>query len=106
MQGHQLRVARAYRGWLKLQLNWTINKQVWYKQVGVIRQKFEDLRNEPQDSPKVEEFLSGIESDLKNFVHPDPYKFPYYDGGTKYERNTPPPDFVADEEKGFYKDFH
>ena len=84
---------RAYRGVLKLQLTWTVNKVAWYDQVPQYRALFEKYAH----GATAEKFLSQIEADLKQFKHPDPYMFPYYYGGTKWERNLPPHAFVADE---------
>jgi NADH dehydrogenase (ubiquinone) 1 beta subcomplex subunit 9 len=86
-------VQRAYRGLLKLQLNWTVNKVVWYEQIPAIRALFEQHAY----GVNGEKFLSQVEADLKQYKHPDPYCFPYYEKGTKFERNLPPHAFVVDD---------
>ena len=95
---------RAYRGMLKLQLDWTVSKVVWYDQVVQLRALFE--KNLAAGSTTAEAFLQQVEHDLKTYKHPDPYKFPFYEykdengivvgTGTKFQRNTPPPQFVLD----------
>ena len=95
MNAQQLRVARAYRSLLKLQLNWTVNRVLWYEQVPQLRALFETQLGKGEAN--AEAFLSTVEADLKRFKHPDPYTFPYYEGGTKYQRNTPPPAFAVDD---------
>lgn len=87
---------------MKLQLTWTVSKWQWYEQIPAIRARFEALRHEPATSPKVEAFLKAVETDLHAYRHPDPYMFPYYEGGTKFQRNSPPPQVVLD---GYYHDF-
>jgi NADH dehydrogenase (ubiquinone) 1 beta subcomplex subunit 9 len=66
---------------------------VWYDQVPQIRALFEKHAH----GDGAEAFLSKVEHDLRTYAHPDPYTFPYYEGGTKWQRNLPPPAFVADE---------
>ncbi len=66
---------------------------MWYDQVIELRALFEKHAH----GEGANAFLSKIESDLKIYKYPDPYIFPYYEGGTKWQRNTPPPAFVVDE---------
>merc|ERR1711900_73487 len=82
---------------LKLQLDWTVSKVVWYDQVVQLRALFE--KNLAAGSTTAEAFLQQVEHDLKTYKHPDPYKFPFYEykdengivvgTGTKFQRNTP-----------------
>ncbi len=81
-------------------------------QIPVHRASFEEaLSGVPAGSAKAEAFLSNVEHELVTYRHPDPYTFPvsansalcdgathcsaqYYEGGTKFQRNSPPPEFV------------
>merc|ERR1711916_40810 len=105
MEGSSLRVFRAYRGLLKLQLNWVVSKVRWYDMIPEVRASFE--KHLAAGGAEAERFLAAVEKDLRTFKHPDPYKFPFYEykdehgivegTGTKFQRNTPPPDFVTDD---------
>ena len=44
----------------------------------------------------IEKLVSDGEAYLEKFRHPDPYKFPTQNEGSKWERNIPPPKHVSD----------
>ncbi|KAF8312234.1 NDUFB9, NADH-ubiquinone oxidoreductase [Clavulina sp. PMI_390] len=87
---HRLRVKSLYKRMLVNQLNWTIRRDVWRQQAIEIRAEFERNRN-VTDPRAVGQLLAAAEARLAENLHPDPYIVPQYPGGTKYERNIPPP---------------
>ncbi|PHH58449.1 hypothetical protein CDD81_5808 [Ophiocordyceps australis] len=79
-----------YRRSLKLSLDWTVQREVWRGQALYIRSLFEANRN-VSDPRQQKALLLETEKLLDSWKHPDPYIPPTAPGGTKYERNLPPP---------------
>ncbi|PUU81587.1 hypothetical protein B9Z19DRAFT_971370, partial [Tuber borchii] len=79
-----------YRRSLKLSLDWSIRRDVWRPQALNIRELFEANRDikEPR---QLRVILQEAEETLERWKHPDPYRAPTAPGGSKYERNIPPP---------------
>ncbi|KZP00170.1 hypothetical protein CALVIDRAFT_533821 [Calocera viscosa TUFC12733] len=87
---HRLRVKTLYKAYLKDALDWTIQRDIWRSQALEIRAKFERNRN-IQDPRRVEILMQEAEAHFQKNKHPDPQIWPKYFGGTRYERNLPPP---------------
>ncbi|KAL2114610.1 hypothetical protein VUR80DRAFT_4593 [Thermomyces stellatus] len=79
-----------YRRALKLSLDWAVHRSVWRGQALYIRSLFEANRN-VTDPRQKRALLSATEKLLDEWKHPEPYIPPCAPGGTKYERNVPPP---------------
>ncbi|KAK4216406.1 complex 1 protein [Rhypophila sp. PSN 637] len=79
-----------YRRSLKLALDWTVHRDLWRGQALYIRSLFEKNRN-ITDPRQQKLLLKETEKLLEHWKHPDPYIHPTAPGGSKYERNLPPP---------------
>ncbi|KZT60711.1 hypothetical protein CALCODRAFT_464956 [Calocera cornea HHB12733] len=87
---HRLRVKTLYKAMLKDALDWTIQRDIWRIKAIEIRAMFERNRN-IQDARQVDILMQKAEADYQKGKHPDPQVWPRYFGGTRYERNIPPP---------------
>ncbi|KAI9738332.1 MAG: hypothetical protein M1834_008830 [Cirrosporium novae-zelandiae] len=86
----QATIASLYRRSLKLSLNWCVHRHLWRGQAMYIRSLFE--ANKDVKSPRQQrELFSETEKILEHWKHPDPYRPPTAPGGSKFERNLPPP---------------
>jgi len=87
---HRLYVKSLYKRFLTNELNWAIRRDAWRQRAVQIRAEFERNRN-IKDPRALAEIFAKAEARLKETLHPDPYIPPMYPGGTKWERNLPPP---------------
>ncbi|KAJ7930120.1 hypothetical protein B0H13DRAFT_2310150 [Mycena leptocephala] len=87
---HRQYVQSLYRRRLKNSLDWTIRRDVWRAKAMEIRAEFEHNRN-VKDPRQLAQILEQAEAKLAGWKHPDPYIPPTAPGGTKWERNLPPP---------------
>jgi len=87
---HRLYVKSLYRRMLKDSLDWVIRRDVWRNRAIEIRAEFERNRN-VHDPRALAQILSEAEARLASHKHPDPTIQPLFPGGTKWERNLPPP---------------
>ncbi|EJD01521.1 uncharacterized protein FOMMEDRAFT_21901 [Fomitiporia mediterranea MF3/22] len=87
---HRFYVKSLYKRYLKNELDWTINRQLWRWKAMKIRAEFERNRN-VHDPRALAAILEKAEADLTDRKHPDPYISPGSPGGSKWERNIPPP---------------
>jgi len=87
---HRLYVKSLYKRYLTNALNWTIRRDVWRQRAIGIREEFEKNRN-VKDPRALAEIFAKAESHLAETLHPDPYIPSKMPGGTKWERNLPPP---------------
>eukprot|EP01097_Dermamoeba_algensis_P010513 TRINITY_DN782_c0_g1_i8.p1 TRINITY_DN782_c0_g1~~TRINITY_DN782_c0_g1_i8.p1 ORF type:complete len:195 (+),score=24.68 TRINITY_DN782_c0_g1_i8:98-682(+) len=88
-------VTRLYRQALRTSRDWNWDIQSWCKNARQIRAKFDQNKNITSPaaiSLKIEEGLAT----LKSYQHPLPYANPTSPGGTKWERNLPPPEWALD----------
>lgn len=92
---HNQRVTRLYRHSLKLMASWVIDRRIIIEKSKIIRSRFDQLKNEPSDSPKVAYAIQAGEKELSDYVHVDPYVLPYMPGGSKFMRNPPLPPSAA-----------
>ncbi|KAJ3741029.1 hypothetical protein DFH05DRAFT_394014 [Lentinula detonsa] len=87
---HRRYVKSLYRRMLTDSLNWTIHRELWRRRALVIRAEFESNRN-VHDPRELAVIFDKAEADLARNQHPDPVISPLFPGGTKWERNIPPP---------------
>lgn len=78
-----------YRQCLKLQADWTVDKNQWFEKAAEVRAEWEAGLRET-DPVRVEARLNGVRALLKSHAHPDPYIHPVGPDGSKWERNVPP----------------
>ncbi|EOR04896.1 NADH dehydrogenase 1 beta subcomplex subunit 9 [Wallemia ichthyophaga EXF-994] len=95
---HRIYVKSLYKRYLKQGLDWYIRRDLWRDYAIEIRAKFEANRNitNPRQLAKV---LEHFEERLANRKHPDPYIPVLMPGGSKVERNAPPPMFSTEEKQ-------
>ncbi|KAG8935029.1 hypothetical protein FRC01_010534 [Tulasnella sp. 417] len=106
---HRLYVKSLYKRFLVNELNWAIRRDAWRPRAVAIRAEFE--RNSPishvrtetadtwnpfsvrnvKDPRALAEIFAKAEAQLADKLHPDPYIPAMMPGGTKWERNRPPP---------------
>eukprot|EP01094_Clydonella_sp_ATCC50884_P009545 TRINITY_DN1906_c0_g1_i1.p2 TRINITY_DN1906_c0_g1~~TRINITY_DN1906_c0_g1_i1.p2 ORF type:complete len:113 (-),score=30.57 TRINITY_DN1906_c0_g1_i1:288-596(-) len=87
---HSQRVCRLYRNSLKHLLSWTIDRDVFNHEARLLQARFREGAAE-RDPRVVANLLKSAEAEFESRKHPDPYIFPTNPGGSKYQRNTPPP---------------
>ncbi|KAJ6538472.1 hypothetical protein DFH09DRAFT_77359 [Mycena vulgaris] len=87
---HRQYVQSLYKRRLKNALDWTISRHDWRAEAMQIRAEFEYNRN-VTDPRALAKILEKAEAELAYWKHPDPYIAPTAPGGTKWERNLPPP---------------
>ncbi|KAF8743333.1 Survival motor neuron (SMN) interacting protein 1, partial [Rhizoctonia solani] len=87
---HRLHVKSLYKRYLIDALNWNIRRDLWRNRAIEIRAEFERNRN-VTDPRAIAQILGEAEERLAAKSHPDPYIHAMYPGGTKWERNLPPP---------------
>jgi len=87
---HQQKVMSLYRRALKMSLDWAVHRDVWRGQALYIRRLFEAQRD-VKDFKSQRALVEETENILQSWKHPEPYIPPTAPGGTKYERNLPPP---------------
>ncbi|PWN33379.1 uncharacterized protein FA14DRAFT_190534 [Meira miltonrushii] len=93
---HKAYVQSLYRRYLRNELDWCIRRDIWRDRAIEIRTQFERNRHiaNPRELAKV---LQAAEEALTERRHPDPYKPPEAEDGTKWERNIPPRMFTKAE---------
>eukprot|EP00111_Clytia_hemisphaerica_P021109 TCONS_00062182-protein len=87
---HHQRVTRLYRKSLKHLLSWTMNREAWREQAVLLREKFDENKS-LTDKFQIEKVVKDAEAQFELWRHPAPYIHPKAPGGSKYERNVPPP---------------
>ncbi|KAG8988530.1 hypothetical protein FRB90_001345 [Tulasnella sp. 427] len=87
---HRLYVKSLYKRFLVNELNWAIRRDAWRPRAIAIRAEFERNRN-VKDPRALAEIFAKAEAQLADKLHPDPYIPAMMPGGTKWERNRPPP---------------
>ncbi|PWZ01839.1 hypothetical protein BCV70DRAFT_215278 [Testicularia cyperi] len=95
---HTAYVKSLYRRYLKNSLDWCIRRDVWRDRAIEIRVEFERHRN-VRNPRELASLFEKAEKELKRVQHPDPYKPPMFEDGTKWERNLPPPMFSEAQKK-------
>ncbi|KZT24586.1 NDUFB9, NADH-ubiquinone oxidoreductase [Neolentinus lepideus HHB14362 ss-1] len=87
---HRLYVKSLYKRYLKNSLDWCIRRDKWRAEALDIRAEFDRNRN-VHDPRALASILAKAETELASKRHPDPYIPAPFPGGTKWERNMPPP---------------
>ncbi|ELU45568.1 hypothetical protein AG1IA_00446 [Rhizoctonia solani AG-1 IA] len=87
---HRLHVKSLYKRYLIDALNWNIRRDLWRNRAIEIRAEFERNRFVFLMDRR-HGILAEAEERLAAKSHPDPYIHAMYPGGTKWERNLPPP---------------
>ncbi|KAF6219310.1 hypothetical protein HO133_005135 [Letharia lupina] len=83
-------VTSLYRRSLKLALDWAVHRYIWRGQAQYIRSLF-DANRDVREPRQQRVLFQETEALLEKWKHPDPYRPPTAPGGSKYERNIPPP---------------
>ncbi|CAO1626870.1 unnamed protein product [Jaminaea pallidilutea] len=87
---HRSYVKSLYKRTLKNELDWIVRRDIWRDRAIEVRAEFE--RNRHIRNPReLAQVLQAAEARLADNIHPDPYKPPQAEDGTKWERNLPPP---------------
>jgi NADH dehydrogenase (ubiquinone) 1 beta subcomplex subunit 9 len=88
------RVVRSlYRRALKTSRHWAFHHHLWRPMALAIRAEFDEKKKE--ESPNlIRKYIQEAENELEEWRHPDPYNQPHFFGGSKWERNLPPPEEV------------
>ncbi|KAI0057542.1 NDUFB9, NADH-ubiquinone oxidoreductase [Artomyces pyxidatus] len=87
---HRLYIKSLYKRMLKNEQDWVIRYDLFRARALTIRAQFEENRN-VHDPRALAAILEKAEADLARRKHPDPYIPGEFPGGTKWERNAPPP---------------
>ncbi|KAH8830260.1 hypothetical protein DL96DRAFT_1553784 [Flagelloscypha sp. PMI_526] len=89
-EAHKRQVQSLYKRLLKNSLDWHINREIWREEATQIRAHFE-ANKRLQNPREIALFLHTTEAMYAEMRHPDPVIPPGAPGGTKWERNIPPP---------------
>ena len=84
------RVAAFFRKALRTAFDSSLKFDLYRQETILIRQQFEANKH-ILDPKELEEILSRARAKLAELDHPDPYIPPSRPGGSKHERNLPPP---------------
>ncbi|KAI0290073.1 hypothetical protein B0F90DRAFT_1756523 [Multifurca ochricompacta] len=87
---HRRYVKSLYKRMLENERNWVVRYDLWRARACVVRAEFERNRN-VHDPRALATILEKAEEELACKRHPDPYVHSNLPGGTKWERNAPPP---------------
>ncbi|SYW76783.1 uncharacterized protein UHO2_05500 [Ustilago hordei] len=104
-QAHKSYVKSLYRRYLNNSLDWCIRRDVWRDRAIEIRVEFERHRN-VRNPRELANLFEKAERELKRIQHPDPHRPAMFEGGTKWERNLPPPMFSEAEKKAALQQHH
>ena len=83
------RVAMIYRHALKPSQSWMASRAHWLEETRRIRGLIE-ANKDVQDPSTVNRLITEGETEVKKYLHPDPYRTPFCYGSTLYGRNPPP----------------
>lgn len=83
-------VSSLYRQSLRLSKNWINRRDVWRTKALEIRQQFDQNKN-IEDYRHAQALIEDTKQLLIKYQHPEPIIPSKRPGGTKYERNIPPP---------------
>merc|ERR1712139_248556 len=88
---HAVRVCRLYRGAIRCIKDWSVNRfDILEVELPKLRAQF-DANKELANAAMAESLVLAGERRLTEMTHPDPYIRPERPGGTKWQRNVPPP---------------
>lgn len=84
------RVSSLFRKALRIAFDSTLKFDSYRQETLRIRSQF-DVNRHILDPNELEAVIESAKASLAKYAHPDPYIPPSRPGGTKYERNIPPP---------------
>ncbi|KAI0316205.1 NDUFB9, NADH-ubiquinone oxidoreductase [Amylostereum chailletii] len=87
---HRSYVKSLYKRMLKNERDWVVRYDLFRPRALAIRARF-DANRDVHDPRALATLLEKAEADLATVKHPDPYIPSMMPGGTKWERNAPPP---------------
>lgn len=87
---HRRLVSSLYRQSLRLSKDWINRRDIWRVKALEIRQQFDNNKS-VSDPRQIHTIISNAQALLAEYAHPDPIITPGRPGGTKFERNVPPP---------------
>lgn len=87
--GHAQRVTRLYRASLRTARDWVIDYDLWIEECIKIQARFKGNKHKSLTEGKY--LLEQGMAELMKKRHPEPYIPNYAPGGSKYQRNVPPP---------------
>ncbi|XP_033104775.1 NADH dehydrogenase [ubiquinone] 1 beta subcomplex subunit 9-like [Anneissia japonica] len=90
---HSQKVLRLYKKSYRHLESWITDRPDFRYEATVLRARFDEHKNE-KNLQKAQELLKAGEDEFWEKQHPQPYIFIDSPGGTRYERNIPPPDWV------------
>jgi len=91
---HRARVMDLYRNSLRTCLSWAVDREVFFAEAEKIRTRFDENKNISDFAVALDKVKKG-EAELAGYAHPDMYTIPTNPGGSKYQRNIPPPPELA-----------
>ncbi|XP_071479638.1 NADH dehydrogenase [ubiquinone] 1 beta subcomplex subunit 9-like [Diadema antillarum] len=92
---HAQRVLRLYKKSVRHLESWIPDRPSFRYEATVLRARFDEHKNET-DMRKAAEILRAGEEEFWEKQHPQPYIFIDSQGGTRFERNIPAPEWVLD----------
>jgi len=87
---HSVTVMRMYRRALRECRNWNVSFVGYRENCLEVREMF-DANNGETNPKELQRLVEEGQQELLKWKHPNPSIPPEYPGGTKYERNHPPP---------------
>lgn len=90
-QHNKRAVTSLYRQSLRLAKSWINRRDLFRAKAVEIRQQFDENRD-ITDFRKSEALIQSTRDLLKRYAHPDPIIPSQRPGGTRFERNVPPPE--------------
>lgn len=91
--GHAQRVTRLYRASLRTARDWVGDYDLWIEECIKIQARFHG--NKHRSLTEGKHLVEKGMAELMSKSHPEPYIPPYAPGGSKYQRNVPPPPEVC-----------
>ncbi|CAO3572522.1 unnamed protein product [Mortierella alpina] len=87
---HRRLIQSLYKRSLKTAQDWYIDTNLFRRKAVELRIQFDANKN-VRHPRQIAALVKETERQLKELRHPDPYIAPTAPGGTKFERNIPPP---------------
>lgn len=91
---HAQRVTRLYRNTLRNTRDWLIDYDAYVMEARKIQREFKSRKHLTREEGEIH--LERGLADLFKYRHPEPYIPNYMEGGSKYQRNVPPPPELAE----------
>ncbi|EGV63918.1 hypothetical protein PSN45_004003 [Yamadazyma tenuis] len=84
------RISSLFRQSLRTAFDHSMKFDIYRQQTISIRKQF-DANKHISNPQELEAAIASTKAKLAEWAHPDPYVPPCRPGGTKYQRNIPPP---------------